>query len=353
MAFDMQRWLIYGAYGYTGRLVVAEARRKGLVPILAGRDRERVEEAAARAGLEARTFSLDGDFHPALADVDAVLHCAGPFQRTSAAMVDGCLRTGTHYLDITGEIEVFEAIMRRTGEARDAGVSLIPGVGFDVVPTDCLAARLSDSVPGATHLDLAFSSRRGGISRGTLKTMIEGLGRGGAIRKEGRITPVRVAWDVREIPYESGSRLSMTIPWGDVSTAYHTTGIPNIRVYTGTSKRMVRRLKRTGPLLPLAQLLPVKWLLLRLADRQRGPDAEQRARSHMELWGEAWNHQTGTRRSMTMRIPEGYTFTAVSAVLAVERVLSGEVPPGSWTPAKAFGSGFVDEVLETWQRREE
>jgi short subunit dehydrogenase-like uncharacterized protein len=342
---DPGRWLIYGAYGYTGRLVVAEAKRKGLEPILAGRDRERVEEAASRAGLEGRVFSLDDDFRHALSDVAAVLHCAGPFLRTSEAMVEACLRTGTHYLDVTGEIGVFEAIMRRAAEAREARVSLIPGVGFDVVPTDCLGATLSEAVPGATHLDLAFSSRRGGISRGTLKTMIEGLGRGGAIREEGRITRVPVAWDVREIPYESGPRLSVTIPWGDVSTAYHTTGIPNIRVYTGTSKRMIRRLKRMRPLLPLAQLPPVRWLLLRLADRQKGPDAEQRARSYIELWGEAWNDDTGVRRSMTMRVPEGYTFTAASAVLAVERVVSGEVPPGSWTPVQAFGSGFVDEVV--------
>jgi short subunit dehydrogenase-like uncharacterized protein len=342
---DPGRWLIYGAYGYTGRLVVTEAKRKGLEPILAGRDRQRVEEATLGAGLEGRVFSLDEDFHHALSDVEAVLHCAGPFLRTSEAMVDACLRTRTHYLDITGEIGVFEAIMHRAAEARDARVSLIPGVGFDVVPTDCLGATLSATVPGATHLDLAFSSRRGGISRGTLKTMIEGLGRGGAIREIGRIKRVPVAWDVREIPYESGPRLSVTIPWGDVSTAYHTTGIPNIRVYTGTSKRMIRRLKRMRPLLPLAQLPPVRWLLLRLANRQKGPDAERRARSYIELWGEAWNHDTGARRSMTMRIPEGYTFTAASAVLAVERVLSGAVPPGSWTPAQAFGSGFVDEVI--------
>jgi short subunit dehydrogenase-like uncharacterized protein len=350
---DTKRWMIYGAYGYTGRLVVAEARRKGLTPILAGRDRQRVEDAASRAGLEARAFSLDEDFHHALSDVEAVLHCAGPFTRTSEAMVDACIRTTTQYLDVTGEIEVFERIFRRSGEARDAGVCLIPGVGFDVVPTDCLAAILSEKVPDATHLDLAFSSRRGGISRGTLKTMIEGLGRGGAVRKEGTITPVPVAWDVREIPYESGPRLSMTIPWGDVSTAYHTTGIPNIRVYTGTSKRAVRRLKRVRPFLPLARLVPVKWLLLRLADRQQGPDAGQRARSHIELWGEAWSQDSGTRRSITMRIPEGYSFTAAASVLAVERVLSGDVSPGSWTPAQAFGSGFVHQVLETFGKPSE
>lgn len=345
MADAKTRWLIYGAYGYTGRLVVAEARRKGLVPLLAGRDVRKLEVIASCLELDALAFSLEGRFDEILRDVETVLHCAGPFSKTSKPMVEACLRTKTNYLDITGEIEVFESIMARGSEAREAGVALIPGVGFDVVPTDCLAARLASDVPDATHLDLAFSSKRGGISRGTLKTMIEGLRHGGAIRRDGRIVPVPVAWDVREIPYESGPRLSMTIPWGDVSTAYHTTGIPNVRVYSGGSRRMIRRLRRIRPILPLAGFSPFRWLLLRLADRHEGPDAERREQSHIDLWGEAWN-AAGDRRSRTMRVPEGYTFTAASAVLAIERVLAGHVEPGSWTPAKAFGSSFVNDVID-------
>ena len=335
--------MVYGAYGYTGQLVVEEAQRKGLEPVLAGRDAESVERLSTATGLESRRFSLDEGFDEELADIEAVLHCAGPFVRTSRPMVDACIRTGTHYLDVTGEIAVFESIMSRDREASEANVSLIPGVGFDVVPTDCLAARLSSDVQGATHLVLAFSSRRGGISRGTLKTMIEGIGEGGAIRRDGRIESVPFAWDVREIPFESGSRLAMTIPWGDVSTAYHTTGIPNIRVYSSASPRAVRRMKRIRPLLPIASLPPVKWLLLRLADRQDGPDADQRSESWIDLWGEASN-DAGERASRTMRVSEGYTFTAASAVLATERVLGG-IASGSLTPAKAFGPDFVDDVM--------
>lgn len=341
--------MIYGAYGYTGELVVAEARRRGLDPVLAGRDRSQLERLAAHTGLESRAFPLEGNLSDWLEGVTVVLHCAGPFSHTSRPMVEACLRSGASYLDITGEIAVFESIMRRDSEARAAGICMIPGVGFDVVPTDCLAAKLKEQLPDATHLDLAFSTRGGGISRGTLKTMIEGLGQGGAIRREGKIERVPVAWDAREIEYDSGPRLSMTIPWGDVSTAYHTTGIRNIRVYTATPPRTVRFLRRVRPLLGLVNLKPLRWMLLKLADRRNGPDESQRERAHVELWAQAWN-DAGIRRSMTMRVPEGYSLTAASSVLAVERVLEGSVRAGASTPAMAFGSGFVDEVVNACSR---
>lgn len=340
------RWMIYGAYGYTGKLVMAEAGKRGLSPILAGRDGERLAKLAEETGLEARSFDLEESFDERLSDVAAVLHCAGPFSQTSRPMVDACLRTQTSYLDITGEIGIFESIMRRHADAKTAGVSLIPGVGFDVVPTDCLAAKLKESVPDATHLDLAFSTRGGGISRGTLKTMIEGLGEGGAIRRDGKITRVPVAWDAREIPYESGPRLSMTIPWGDVSTAFHTTGIPNIRVYTATPPKTVKFLRRLRPFLRITAFAPVRWALLKYADRRTGPDEAQRERAHVDLWGEAWN-ESGVRKAITMRVPEGYSFTAVSALLATERVVAGNVDAGAWTPARAFGSTFADEVIQS------
>ncbi len=346
MSESKNRWMIYGAYGYTGDLVVEEAVRRGLKPVLAGRDADRLRAMAESTGMESRAISLDKDFDQQLRDVSAVLHCAGPFSQTSRPMVDACLRTSTSYLDITGEIGVFESILHRDSEASTAAVSLIPGVGFDVVPTDCLAAKLKEAVPDATHLDLAFSTRGGGISRGTLKTMIEGLGEGGAIRRGGKITPVPVAWDAREIPYESGPRLSMTIPWGDISTAYHTTGIPNIRVYTATPPKTVKFLRRLRPFLRVANFPPIHWALLKYADRRSGPDTEQRERAYVELWGEAWN-ESGERKALTMRVPEGYSFTAVSALMATERVVAGDVEAGAWTPARAFGSGFSDEVVQS------
>lgn len=341
-------WMIYGANGYTGELAAREAVRRGLTPVLAGRNAEAVGRLAGELGLRSRTFPLDDPQGTAaeLFGIKAVLHCAGPFIHTSAPMVAACLSTGAHYLDITGEIAVFEKVLARAAEAVKAGVALVPGVGFDVVPSDCLAARLARALPDATHLELAFYADKGAVSRGTLKTMIESLPHAGAIRRDGRIVPVPVAFDAKEIDFggKAGRRWAMTIPWGDVSTAYHSTGIPNIRVYTGTPPKTIQRLKRFSPLLPLAGWKPVKRFALRWVDRKvTGPSAEMRETGRTYLWGEARN-AAGRKVVSTVETPESYHFTALSAVASVEKILQGAVPPGAWTASKAFGADFVGEI---------
>src|SRR5262249_13438152 len=103
--------LIYGCYGYTGRLLVDEALRRGLKPTLAGRRRDEVEAMGRSTGLPVRVAALeDADaLDAAVAGHRVVLHAAGPFIHTSPPMVQACLRAGAHYLDVTGEIAVFEA----------------------------------------------------------------------------------------------------------------------------------------------------------------------------------------------------------------------------------------------------
>ena len=330
-------WMIYGANGYTGELIAREAVKRGEKPLLAGRDAEKVGALARELGLEARVFPVD---RPDLRDVSLVLHCAGPFKHTSAPMVQACLDAGAHYLDITGEIAVFESVMALDAEARRRGVTLLPGVGFDVVPTDCLAAMLAAKLPGADELWLAFRNSRGGLSRGTIRTMLEGIGDGGAIRRDGKIVRVPLLFDVRKIAFPSGERLAMTIPWGDVATAYYTTGIPNIRVYSGASPKAIARARRMRFLAPLAAITPIKRLLQAIAGRRRGPDAEHRAAARTELWGRV-ARRDGAEATMTMSTPEGYTLTVLSSLAAVARVLSEPVQPGSFTPAKRFGAEFV------------
>ncbi|MDP9361808.1 MAG: saccharopine dehydrogenase NADP-binding domain-containing protein [Acidobacteriota bacterium] len=340
-------FLIYGANGYTGELIAREAVRRGHRPIVAGRNAQKVEALARELGLEARIFPLTA---PMLDGVEAVLHCAGPFVNTSAPMVQACLASGAHYLDITGEIAVFEAIMLLNDAAARQGVTLIPGVGFDVVPTDCLAAMLAARLPGATELELAFYSPKAEVSRGTLKTMIEGIGEGGAIRRDGRIVRVPPAYAAREIPFSCGPRMAMTIPWGDVSTAFHTTGIPNIRVYTAASPKSIARMRRIRPLLPLLGVTPIKRLLQVFANRRAGPDAEHRAIGRTYLWGRAAHDEKNGEKNgekevtMTMTTPEGYAFTVLSAVTAVERLLASPKRPGSFTPATFFGAEFVKTI---------
>jgi len=338
----MANWMIYGANGYTGELIAREAAQRGQRPVLAGRNRERIEALALELGCEWRAFDLD---RPDLAGISLVLHCAGPFIHTSKPMVNACLEAGAHYLDITGEIAVFESILRRDLEAKERGVTLLPGVGFDVVPTDCLAAMLHAKLPDATELALAFAMRGGSVSRGTLKTMLEGMGIGGAVRIDGKIRVVPHLYDVRSIPFPSGPRMAVTIPWGDVSTAFHTTGIPNIRVYSSQSPKSIRQLRFMKPLLPLLRIGLLRRLAQKYADRRTGPSAAHRAKGRIELWGRAANAQ-GKSVEQTMTVSEGYQFTMLSALLAVERVLAAP-KPGAFTPARFLGKNFVMDIPGT------
>src|SRR5687768_8923152 len=144
--------VLYGATGYTGRLIARLASTYDIRPILAGRNPDAVAALARELGFEHRVFSLDDDaaLERALRGASAVLHCAGPFSLTSEPMANACLRTGVHYIDITGEIDVFEQLHARDAAARAAGMMLLPGAGFDVVPSDCLAAHLKRRLPSAT-----------------------------------------------------------------------------------------------------------------------------------------------------------------------------------------------------------
>jgi short subunit dehydrogenase-like uncharacterized protein len=259
-------------------------------------------------------------------------------------MVSACLATGTNYLDITGEIAVFEALQARTARAKKAGIVLLPGVGFDVVPTDCLAAKLASALPDAVHLELAFAADGGTWSRGTLKTMIEGMPHSGAVRREGKIESVPLAYDSKKIPFSCGDRWAVTIPWGDVSTAFHTTGIPNIRVYTGMPPGAIRRMRSFRRLLPIIGLKPVKraaqWWVGRTVT---GPDEETRKTARTYIWGQATSAE-GNSVTGTVETPEGYDFTAVAAVECTRRVLAGAVEPGTWTPGRAFGPELLESL---------
>lgn len=338
--------LIYGSTGYTGRLVVAEALARGLRPTLAARNADTLREQAESLGLPWRAASLDdqGSLDAALMGATVVLHCAGPFMHTWRAMFDACLRNRAHYLDITGEILVFESLARRDAEAKAAGIMLLPGAGFDVVPSDCLAAHLKRRLPDATRLLLAFRGL-GGPSRGTLATMTQGLGRPGAVRRGGRIVPVPPAWRTRRIDYGDGKpRDSTTIPWGDVSTAYYSTGIPDIEVYMSMSRgtRRAAKLSRfIGPLLRTA--LVQRYLAHKLARGPAGPSEAARARSDSLLWGLA-ESADGRRAESRLRTPNGYTLTALTSVLLAAKALGGEAPAGFQTPSMAYGADLILQV---------
>jgi len=339
---DSADWLLYGCYGYTGRRIAEEARRRGMRPVLAGRDAGKVEGLAARLGCSGRVFGLEAveRITEGLSGVRAVLHCAGPFSATAGPMIEACLGAGVHYLDITGEIDVIEAAAGRHDEARLAGVTLMPAVGFDVVPSDCLAAMLAQRLPRATHLELAFESF-GRPSRGTARTMLEAMPRGGRVRRDGRIVAVPAAWKTIEVPLRSGPRRAVTVPWGDVASAWHSTGIPNVEVYLTVPRWQVAFLRLLRPLLPVLGARWAQALLRSLADRfARGPDEKQEAAGRVSFWGQVRDAQGGSA-SATLETPGGYALTVTAALAALEKVLAGDAPRGFCTPSRAFGAAFV------------
>lgn len=334
-------FLIYGANGYTGGLITRYAVERGLSPIIAGRNEAAIKELAERDGLEFRVFSLDdvAKLDVALDEVEMVIHCAGPFSLTSRQMGEACLRTKTHYTDITGEIAVFEACAAADQKARDAGIMVMPGVGFDVVPSDCLAMHLKNRLPSATHLTLAFYGM-GRISHGTQSTMVMNVGKGGAVRRDGNIMPVPAAWRTREIDFGNGVvKTGVTIPWGDVSTAYHSTGIPNIEVYTVAPASALKAMKLSRYLGWLMATGPVqKYLQSKI--KPGGPSDEERAKGKTLLWGEA-SDDDGNRVETRMQCPEGYTTTALAALNITEKILAANFTTGFQTPAKAYGANLI------------
>ena len=339
-------FLLYGSYGYTGSLIAKLAVQRGLRPTLAGRDEEKLRLQALSLDLDYLPLTLDnpGQLAETLRDYPLVLHCAGPFSKTSTPMVEACLWTGTHYLDITGEITVFETLAALDEMAKKVGAMLLPGVGFDVVPTDCLALHLKNRLPTATHLALGLLSVGGAVSRGTALTGLERLTGWGAVRHQGKITPVPLGHRIRPFDFGRGPRPASAIPWGDVSTAWYSTGIPNIGVYNANFGRLGLLMRWAWLFAPLLSNKPVSSLLKGIVRaRFKGPTQAQNQNGKVLVSGEVMD-ANGVRVRSRLQTPEAYQTTALTALAAVEKVLAGEAKPGFQTPAKAFGADFIMEI---------
>lgn len=355
----MPSLLLYGSYGFVGRLIAEEAIERGMDPILAGRTHEKLVDQAGDLDRPGRRFALSdaSTVADALEDVDCVLNCAGPFSNTAESLVEGCLETGTDYVDITGEIPVIERIEDRDDEAIDAGVTLLPSAGFSSVPLDCLAAHLAERLPDATSLVLGVDSFRV-PSIGTIRTVIEGIEDGGAIRRDGRLELVPAAWRTRRIDFGRGTRPAVTVPMGDVSTAYYTTGVANVEAYALMPQPARLVLKGHRYVAPLLTPTPVRWTLKRLAGLVReGPSESARERGSAYLWGEAraadsdefdsgddgefGSGNDGETAVARLETPDPYEVTVDAAVTVTERVLEGHAESGFQTPARAFGADFV------------
>lgn len=342
----MKPIIIYGSYGYTGQLIVRECQTKKLAVILAGRNREALEKQHQQTGYPFQVVDMDdaSGLRNLLRLGETVIHCGGPFRFTAKAMVDACLETKTHYTDITGEYQVFELLARYDEKAKQAGIMLMPGTGFDVVPSDCLALHVKNRLPTATHLQLAFAMVPSGMSRGTKKSMTESLGHGGMTRIDNTLTPFTLGRDTLDLNFGSFTALTTRIQWGDISTAWRSTGIPNIEVFAAASPSAIRNLKISNYLGWLLRNRSVKNFLIKQIDKGKaGPSEENLITGKCYLRGEVWDNQ-GNKKVSLLNGPNAYALTAKTAMLITEKILSNNFKPGYQTPAMCYGANLIMEI---------
>lgn len=349
MAERSQTIILYGSYGYTGSLIASECKSQKQHVILAGRNEKALAKQSEELGFPFEAVAVDDrvGLIKLFKKGALVIHCAGPFQFTAHAVAEACIAAGTHYTDITGEYQVFELLAEFDSKAKDAGIMIMPGTGFDVVPSDCLAAHLKRRLPDAEYLQLAFSMSKGGVSRGTSKTMVEGLGNGSVIRKNGKLIEVPLGKKKIEVDFGNYQTWCMNIPWGDISTAWRSTGIPNIEVYMGAKKNLIRAARLSNVISWFLRTRFVKrFLLQRIEKSPAGPAADKRETGKSHLWGRAC-HTRGVEVVSTLVTLSGYKLTATCSVMIAIKVLKGNFKPGYQTPAMAYGPDLILEVPQT------
>lgn len=337
-------WILYGSTGYTGDLIAQLALQRGQTPLLAGRNQEKLQRQADRLGLDFVACPLE--------DLDAlqslvtrgmlVLNCAGPFKYTAEPLVTACLKRGTHYLDITGETMIFEALARRDEHAQSAKIVILPGIGFDVAPTDCLAVYLKERLPSANWLRLAIRSKgKARLSRGTMTTTLVIFSQGNWVRRNGKLTRVPLGIQTRLVDFGTDKQNMALVGLGDASTAYRSTGIPNIENYYALPAAligMLPALERISSTLGWQVIQSVAGWFLKT--QPAGPSPAKRQASSSQIFGEI-EDLDGRQVRALLQGPNPYTWTAITALDAVEKVLAGDVTPGYHTPGTAFGADFI------------
>ena len=345
----MKKCVIYGSYGYSGNLIAEVASTSGKPVLLSGRNEKKLAEQASRLGLNYQKASLesDGEMDALLRDASVVIHCAGPFTYTWKPMAKACLRNRCNYLDITGEIDVFESLKRLGSKFEEKQLMAMPGVGFDVVPTDCVASMLKKELPDANRLELAFWSFRSGVSQGTAKTIIENLGKGGLIRESGKLKRVPAAFKNKTIHFGDRSSKAVSIPWGDISTAYTSTEIENIVVYMAAPKRLIRLMKLSNYIKPILRANWLKTYLTRKVEQKpAGPSREELKKGKALIWGRAENRK-GESREIAIQTADGYRLTSETAWLIAVKVMNENFRPGYQTPSLVYGPELIFESRMT------
>jgi short subunit dehydrogenase-like uncharacterized protein len=297
---------------------------------------------ASALSLEWRTACVDDPdgLRSMLTSVSVLMNTAGPFTTTAMPLIDACIDSGAHYLDITGEAGVIEETTRAHDAAVRRGVMLMPAVGFEVVASDCLAAHVARRLPAAMVLRLGFHKSQPS-SRGSLRTCIDTNGQGVLVRRHRKLVRVPPGSLVHYFDFGQGPQMSLAVSLGDVSSAYFSTGIPDVEAYLCATLPIwcaITANQYWGWLLstPSFRALLKTQLELLTAD----PTAHERNTGWGALVAEATDANGRCVRSR-LRTGDVYWYTAQSAVAVAEKCLSGEFRPGFQTPSQVYRADFA------------
>jgi short subunit dehydrogenase-like uncharacterized protein len=336
----VKRIVLYGATGFTGGLIVAEACRLGVPLVLAGRDTGRLARLAEPLGLSWIAAEVGGA-EALFSEPCVLLNCAGPFSRTQP-LAEAAIAAGCDYVDICGEADMLAATRRLDESAQAAGAILLPGAGFDIVPSDCLLAHLKLRLGDIDAVDLGFRLPAA-MSRGTLKMMAEAATAGVAVLDDGRIRNLAGAeLSVRaRLRFQDGEKVCAPVRWGDVATAGFSVGARRVRAWLGgTPYRMLAPMSPilgTGRPPPRAVQAIIDGVIGALPEGP-GPAARRKAACHVAAMATSAD---GRRAAAAMVTPDAYVLTAATALDAAVRVARGEVSPGFQTPSTAFGADYA------------
>ncbi len=321
-----RKLIIYGATGYTGSLVARQAKAAGLDFVIAGRDATKLEVLSQDLDVPYAAFSVDtvAELAMALAEYDVVLNCAGPFAKTAEPIMRACIEVGAHYLDITAEFNVYALAESLSVEARSGGSMLLPGVGWDVVPSDCLAVHTVAKVEKPQRLRIALQVA-GSMSRGSAISAAEIMAVGLLARVDGEIVAVPDA-KTAEFNFGNGYVECYPLSFGDLITAWHSTQVPNIEMFVHV----------TGAAFPEGDLSA-------LPD---GPSEAEKTANRAVVVADVLG-EDGSLASSMIDTVNGYTYMPLAAIEAARRVLAGEFRPGFTTPAMVFGSDFAGSIADT------
>ncbi|MDP7736194.1 saccharopine dehydrogenase family protein [Mycobacterium paragordonae] len=323
--------LLYGATGYTGRLVARTFAEQGLQPVLSGRREDALRAVADPLGLDVRIGGLD-DLD--LSATQALLNCAGPFGRTQAPLLRRCVDAGVAYLDLAGEVDEHLAAAAWNDRARAAGVLVMPGAGYGIVASDCLAAYVAETLVGPpVRVEVALKTV-GAVSRGTAEVVLGSLRRTGVRRRSGALVACRPGRARMKVDFGDGDGLTtvVTNPWrADLVASVPATPSYDTYMAFPAPVRMMIGIPHGGLLRAVARRLP------------EGPTDEALAQGRSAVWARA----TGTGGAQTtavLRGPDAYIFTAKAAAACMRRILAGDAPPGVHTPASAWGYDLALEI---------